>query len=366
MSKRMMASVVAALLVWVGHPTPSAQAFDLEDYATTFRATRDAYLKAKNELSLAAGVYARARIVMDLMGFDMSAEALFWPLDNYRPKIADRTGQACDWEGQCNATATCSGGICTAPTVRHPIVGLSRSEWQNLRKLHTRAAEVGDQIDPTDFWMGPNGSEDLWYRQATDGSGEGVALQFEKNNAINRLAWEINRVPMRDEAAEDAGPYAGYIVPLHFETAPWPVDPVEDWALIENAWYQYMAIRNAFLKAAAEAELARSPYEAALAAYVVATERYTALISCGDMMPELPAEWFCAARGDAGEPLRCACNLGPGRCDASDPAVVVNEAAPTASYRVCPEAPEPGLHCACVLDTQARPCAPGATTRYYN
>ena len=31
--------------------------FDLEDYATTYRATRDAYLKAANELKLATGPY---------------------------------------------------------------------------------------------------------------------------------------------------------------------------------------------------------------------------------------------------------------------------------------------------------------------
>jgi ABC-type transporter lipoprotein component MlaA len=39
----------------------SAMAFDLEDYATTYRATRDAYLKAANELKLATGPYKAAR-----------------------------------------------------------------------------------------------------------------------------------------------------------------------------------------------------------------------------------------------------------------------------------------------------------------
>lgn len=39
----------------------SAHAFDLEDYATTYRATRDAYLKAANELKLATGPYKSAR-----------------------------------------------------------------------------------------------------------------------------------------------------------------------------------------------------------------------------------------------------------------------------------------------------------------
>lgn len=38
-----------------------AQGFDLEDYATTYRATRDAYLKAANELKLATGPYKAAR-----------------------------------------------------------------------------------------------------------------------------------------------------------------------------------------------------------------------------------------------------------------------------------------------------------------
>jgi hypothetical protein len=39
----------------------SSFAFDLEDYATTYRATRDAYLKAANELQLASGPYKSAR-----------------------------------------------------------------------------------------------------------------------------------------------------------------------------------------------------------------------------------------------------------------------------------------------------------------
>ena len=39
----------------------SAHAFDLEAYATTYRETRDAYLKAANELKLATGPYKSAR-----------------------------------------------------------------------------------------------------------------------------------------------------------------------------------------------------------------------------------------------------------------------------------------------------------------
>ena len=38
-----------------------ALAYDIEDYATTYRATRDSYLKAANELKLATGPYAAAK-----------------------------------------------------------------------------------------------------------------------------------------------------------------------------------------------------------------------------------------------------------------------------------------------------------------
>jgi|GEM_PF-4659752 len=48
-------SVLIALQVY------TAQAFDLADYATTYRATRDAYLKALNELKLATSPYKSAQ-----------------------------------------------------------------------------------------------------------------------------------------------------------------------------------------------------------------------------------------------------------------------------------------------------------------
>ena len=48
-------SVLIALQVY------TAQAFDLADYATTYRATRDAYLKALNELKLATSPYKAAQ-----------------------------------------------------------------------------------------------------------------------------------------------------------------------------------------------------------------------------------------------------------------------------------------------------------------
>eukprot|EP00283_Hemiselmis_rufescens_P000205 CAMPEP_0173470274 /NCGR_PEP_ID=MMETSP1357-20121228/77789_1 /TAXON_ID=77926 /ORGANISM="Hemiselmis rufescens, Strain PCC563" /LENGTH=60 /DNA_ID=CAMNT_0014438543 /DNA_START=522 /DNA_END=704 /DNA_ORIENTATION=+ len=42
--------------------------FDLGEYATTYRATRDAYLKAANELKLATGPYKAASGELELVG----------------------------------------------------------------------------------------------------------------------------------------------------------------------------------------------------------------------------------------------------------------------------------------------------------
>jgi ABC-type transporter lipoprotein component MlaA len=47
-----------------GSPSPVqmlAKLFDLEDYAGTYRETRNAYLKAANQLKLATGPYKAAR-----------------------------------------------------------------------------------------------------------------------------------------------------------------------------------------------------------------------------------------------------------------------------------------------------------------
>ncbi len=57
MLKKINLKLCLILTIAVGTP---AIAFDLEDYATTFRATRDAYLKSLNELKLASGPYAAA------------------------------------------------------------------------------------------------------------------------------------------------------------------------------------------------------------------------------------------------------------------------------------------------------------------
>lgn len=44
----------------------AAQAFDLEDYATTYRATRDAYKRAGNDQQLATGPFkAASRVWID-------------------------------------------------------------------------------------------------------------------------------------------------------------------------------------------------------------------------------------------------------------------------------------------------------------
>jgi hypothetical protein len=55
--KRNLVKLLCLMLITIGSV---AHAFDLEDYATTYRATRDAYLKAANEEKLATGPFLAA------------------------------------------------------------------------------------------------------------------------------------------------------------------------------------------------------------------------------------------------------------------------------------------------------------------
>lgn len=65
-TKIMLSAVCASTLVTASTAT---HAFDLEDYATTFRATRDAYFKATEELRLANGKYRLFTGIVGLYGY---------------------------------------------------------------------------------------------------------------------------------------------------------------------------------------------------------------------------------------------------------------------------------------------------------
>ena len=354
--RRSTLSFIALLTASLIAAPQSAQAFDLEDYATTARATRDHYFMAANEVALAASVFARARIAAELMGFGTAeGEALFWPLTNYRPTITNRTDEPCDGDDRCNATATCNGGFCGAPSNPHPIVNMTLAEWQQARHLFVRSIEIGDTLSATSV---------LWPLDLIESSfnGDSVHINWEKGNANQALSFRIESFPLTDVEAEND---FGLIVPLHYdtETVAWPVDPIEDAGPIEATYWSYIATRAALLKAVAELEFARGPYMAARDTYVVATEKYTALISCVTPMAEIAPEWFCVARPTAGAPVRCVCNLGEGRCQATTPAIIVNEPAPASSFALCRE--PPAKDCICAVDDLGSPCTAPAN-RYYN
>ncbi len=57
---RTKTALVKILLLAMVAFSSAVQAFDLEDYATTYRSTRDAYLKSGNELRLAQGPFSAA------------------------------------------------------------------------------------------------------------------------------------------------------------------------------------------------------------------------------------------------------------------------------------------------------------------
>lgn len=80
--KSTLAVVTAASLSSVA--SGPARAFDLEDYATTYRATRDAYLKAANELKIATVHMEVVQGILALYG-ETAFEDLYQHLDESKP-----------------------------------------------------------------------------------------------------------------------------------------------------------------------------------------------------------------------------------------------------------------------------------------
>jgi hypothetical protein len=356
---------LALSLVGTAAIAPSAFSFDLEDYATTYRATRDAYLKAEDELDHVVGIYSRMRKAAELIGFDIAAgEQYFWPLDLYRPKIQNESGQPClDSVGNprdnfCNAGATCTPETGTCTDWNSPFANVS--EPKKLLANYAKFIAVKDQVARTD-----RGSQFEEYFIHPDQGWESIfgwPFREARDAAIRAYVERLSDLP--DLYAQPEGTeFAGLIVPKNYLTAQWQLDPVADQALIEAIRGQYAAVRDSLLKAVNELRLALGPYRAASEAYRVATEIYTYSTTCGAFeRGQLPAEWFCISRPDGS--ARCDCNLGPDQCT-TNVAVIANEPLPSQSFELCPAAPSAEFPCLCVVDAAGRPCQSGTGTRTY-
>jgi hypothetical protein len=372
---------LALSLVGTAAIAPSAFSFDLEDYATTYRATRDAYLKADNELKLAIGIFARSRMAAQLVGFDLAAgEQYFWPISNYRPKVTDRTGQNCrDESGNpideaCNVGATCDqDGKCTAGSALYG----PATDWKKIIGAYLGYLSVKDSVVRTDNGLNSqnesNPNLDQLFTIETTAWWGGTQREYLFDGPFYELRWRAftaYRIQIQTAEADlypqpETSQYAGLIAPTNWETAQWVLDPEDPLDQEVIAWIaqRYKQTRDAMVKAAAELKLATGPYRAAQAAYQTATDVYIHSTACGGFGDYgLPSEWFCVAGSDG--PVRCDCNHGPGQCDGNN-AVIANEPVPAQSFELCPSTPSAEFPCLCVYDAAGTPCQSGTGTRLY-
>lgn len=352
----------------------TARAFDLEDYATTYRATRDAWLKASNELKLAGNAYRMTRLALTVMGFDLTqAEALFYPaVDNFRPVIEDRVGRPCAGaDGQpdpllCNRDSLClddGGTLRCGPRDQDLASRYAAVDYRDLARWLPEALNlIGDVLSPnidpgTLIYGGAQG--DLSKVLAAFEDTSFSYYRAERDHTLRGLSARIvASYPDFAPRPADDPDYPNLVVPTHLATAECPTDPFMHQDMYEDAMTYYRATRDAYLKAANELRLATGPYHAARDAYRAATDTYVFETQCQDMATSDPAPFlFCGEEGAVGSGLfRCDCTGGDGNCAVNGPALVVNRPVPNLSFWLCPADLASTDHCGCVRDGTDRPC----------
>jgi len=216
--------------------------FDLEDYATTYRATRDAYFKAQNEIRL-------AKDPMDEMN------AMLHRLEDacYRPNwgTADRF---VNFDGIMTGACNADGAL------PHRTGG---------PKLTDGTQKFGDQmatlveLSPVTSLFPTFSTENAAgnYRARRDAVMKASNEAFLSKYQSPMILETIPNCKVKDQSLRD------YI------TANW-----SGWN--DDFFTTYRAVRDAFLKAANEVQLATSPYVAAQKAYEAAVTVYNMVNDC--------------------------------------------------------------------------------------
>jgi hypothetical protein len=214
---------LACALLGTGLIAPPAGAFDIEDYAGTSRATRDALKKSMNELRLAHGAWIEISTHAALHGIDVRDEAWLLP-----PMVLS---------GSCESAPD----VAFAKNVTGPELG--RAYGNFIRTMV-------DVLSPDAFQAVLRDPEDAqtYYRQARD------AYRKQMLEAVVALP----PIPGLPNQCADQVYYGD----------------------IEDLMGTLRARRDAYLKAANQYTLALPPYKAALAAYLAVTRVYGHGIAC--------------------------------------------------------------------------------------
>jgi hypothetical protein len=202
-----------------------ASAFDLEDYATTMRATRDAMLKALNEARLAHVAYMDFLVLGRTYGVDVHEEVWLYP------------------ESLTSGSCTTPPGFAFATNFTGPAYGHALANF---------IREMADVLPPS-VWDRVFGNSEIansWFRSQRD--------VYLKSNNESMLASNLPTIdPTKNLCVDRSYQYD-----------------------IEDLLTTLRAGRDAYLKAGNELALSIPPYKAALAAYRAATDVYTKHTAC--------------------------------------------------------------------------------------
>jgi len=251
------------LILILGMASVQSYGFDLEDYATTYRATRDAYVKAANELALAEGPFRLATSVMLKM-----EEGCFRMKDNHFENYQGLKDGTCAKDGQLPYQ---NGGP----------------------KLASNAVKVGDKLAllinslpvtvsaPNYGWSGENSVSvryGAWRDQEAKAFSESKTYAIEEIPGCVPTNLTMNRAFKK--AVIDAAAASDNDVLAYFRLSDRSSTDLKGQFDINDYVTTYRATRDAFLKATNELQLAIGPYMAAKEAYQSASAVYTMYERC--------------------------------------------------------------------------------------
>lgn len=269
------------LIILLSMVSLQSYGFDLEDYATTYRATRDAILKAGNELALAkdpydlsttpflkleAGCFRLKSLKHSMVNFEglMSGAcnkdgAL--PYKNGGPKLAD------DSEKLGDKIAVLINMLPFTASLPDFDTDLSRYQARREQlRTQRKAALLADLGD------------------GAMGKLEAIPDCIPTDRAVyNQIQLAISKATTAGEA-DPIGSALSYM--SRSDENGQLIAPMEDWATTHRA------TRDAFLKSANELELAIGPYKSARAAYEAANVVFTSMLGCEGTMAREGVQYY--------------------------------------------------------------------------
>ena len=232
----------------------SSYGFDLENYATTYRATRDAYLKAVNELALAKTPMDKMNAMMQRL--EAACYQVNWGPENKPANSAGLYNGACNLDGE----------------LPDPLHGPKPKD--GLLKFGTQFATLIN-LAPVTSNFPYHDSEDsaTGYRAARDHIAK---YRNELFLARYQDPWILKTIPncvVKDQDFRD-------FVEANRNSSPNVTGSSATVSWFEDTMTTYRAVRDAYLKAANELALAAAPYQAAKDAYEAASIVFNAVSDC--------------------------------------------------------------------------------------